>query len=120
MAIELINGIELELQGGTRGVQGPPGPKGRDGREFHAMVGNTETLTPESAATVTIEEDEENDIVYYNFGIPKGDKGDKGDIGDVDVITFDIIDGQLIMYSTRDRNYTFQLNDNKLEVVYNG
>jgi hypothetical protein len=24
------------------------------------------------------------------------------------------------MYSTRDRNYTFQLNDNKLEVVYNG
>lgn len=96
------------------------GPKGRDGREFHAMVGNTTTLEPGSDATVTINEDEELDVVYYNFGIPKGDKGDKGDIGDVDIVTFDIVDGKLIMYSTREHDYTFQLNDNKLEVVYNG
>lgn len=58
--------------------------------------------------------------MYYNFGIPKGDKGDKGDIGDVDIVTFDVINGKLIMYSTREHNYTFQLNGNKLEVVYNG
>ena len=115
--------IEIELPGGARGLQGIQGPKGRDGREFHARVGNTTTLSPGSDATVTINEDETSDIVYYNFGIPKGekgDKGDKGDVGDVDVISFDVIDGKLIMYSTRDRNYTFQLNDNKLEVVYNG
>lgn len=105
---------------GIQGIQGPQGEKGRDGREFHAMVGNTETLPEGSEATVSINEDEENDIVYYNFGIPKGDKGDKGDIGDVDIVTFDVIDGKLIMYSTREHNYTFQLNDNKLEVVYNG
>ena len=84
------------------------------------MVGNTTTLEPGSAATVSINEDEEQDIVYYNFGIPKGEKGDKGDVGDVDVVTFDIVDSKLIMYSTREHNYTFQLNDNKLEVVYNG
>ena len=111
------------MQGGTRGLQGIPGPrgeKGRDGREFHAEVGNTTTLPEGSDATVTINEDEDLDIVYYNFGIPKGDKGDKGDTGDVDIITFDVIDGKLVMYSTREHNYTFQLNDNKLEVVYNG
>ena len=111
------------MQAGTRGlqgIQGPVGPKGRDGREFHAEVGNTTTLEPGSDATVTVNEDEELDIVYYNFGIPRGEKGDKGDVGDVDIITFDVIDGKLVMYSTRDRDYTFQLNDNKLEVVYNG
>lgn len=103
-----------------QGIQGPQGERGRDGREFHAMVGNTTTLPAGSQATVSIDEDEENDIVYYNFGIPKGDKGDKGDTGDVDIVTFDVIDGKLIMYSTREHNYTFQLNENKLEVVYNG
>jgi hypothetical protein len=37
------------------------------------------------------------------------------------LITFDVVDGKLLMYTTRDdRNYTFQLNDNRLEVVYNG
>ena len=103
-----------------QGLKGDTGEKGRDGREFHAMVGNTTTLEPGSAATVTINEDEENDIVYYNFGIPKGEKGDKGDIGDVDVVTFDVVDGKLIMYSTREHDYTFRLIGNKLEVVYNG
>ena len=103
-----------------QGIQGPVGPKGRDGREFHAEVGNTTTLEPGSDATVTVNEDEELDIVYYNFGIKKKKKGEKGDVGDVDIITFDVIDGKLVMYSTRDRDYTFQLNDNKLEVVYNG
>jgi hypothetical protein len=96
------------------------GPKGRDGREFHAMIGNTTTLPPGSDAEVSINEDEEQDIVYYNFGIPKGDKGDKGDVGDVDVVTFDVIGGKLVMYATREHDYTFQLNDNKMEVVYNG
>ena len=103
-----------------QGPKGDTGEKGRDGREFHAMVGNTETLQPGSAATVSINEDEELDIVYYNFGIPKGEKGDKGDVGDVDGVTFDVINGKLVMYATREHNYTFQLNDNKLEVVYNG
>lgn len=37
------------------------------------------------------------------------------------LITFDVVDGKLLMYTTRDdMNYTFQLNDNRLEVVYNG
>lgn len=57
---------------GEQGIQGPVGPKGRDGREFHAEVGNTTTLPPGSEATVSVNEDEESDIVYYNFGIPKG------------------------------------------------
>lgn len=87
------------------------------------MIGNVATLEPTQPATVSSNVDEEQNIVYFNFGIPqgyKGDKGDKGDPGDVDIITFDVIDGKLIMYSTKNRNYTFQLNDNKLEVVYNG
>ena len=37
------------------------------------------------------------------------------------LITFDVVDGKLLMYTTRDNmDYTFQLNDNRLEVVYNG
>lgn len=36
-------------------------------------------------------------------------------------ITFDVVDGKLLKYSTRDDlGYTFQLDDNRLEVVYNG
>ncbi len=82
------------------------------------MVGNTTTLEPGSDATVSIQEDEENDLVYYNFGIPRGDKGDKGDRGDTNFTTFDVIDGKLIAYySQENRGYEFQLNGNKLEVV---
>ena len=37
------------------------------------------------------------------------------------LITFDVVDGKLLMYTTRsEMDYTFQLNDNRLEVVYNG
>ena len=108
------------MQGGTRGLQGVKGEKGEAGNDYTPMIGNVETLNPGEPATASSSVDEEQDIVYFNFGIPKGDKGDKGDTGDVDIITFDVIDGKLVMYSTREHNYTFQLNDNKLEVVYNG
>lgn len=48
----------------------------------------------------------------------KGDKGDKGDTGDMQFTTFDVVDGKLIAYySTVERDYNFQLNGNKLEVV---
>ena len=87
------------------------------------MIGDVETLPPSEPANVSSSFDEEQDIVYFNFGIPKGDKGDKGDRGDVEMATFDVIDGKLIMNATTKseeigENYTFQLNDNKLEVVY--
>lgn len=43
------------------------------------------------------------------------------DLVSENLITFDVVDGKLLMYTTRDdMNYTFQLNDNRLEVVYNG
>lgn len=40
------------------------------------MIGNVETLNPGQSATVSSNVDEEQDIVYFNFGIPKGEKGD--------------------------------------------
>jgi hypothetical protein len=87
------------------------------------MIGNVETLEPWESATASTSIDEEQDIAYFSFGIPKGEKGDKGDRGDVEMATFDVIDGKLIMNATTKseeigENYTFQLNDNKLEVVY--
>ena len=84
------------------------------------MVGNTTTLEPGSQATVSVNEDEDQDIVYYNFGIPQGTKGDKGDVGDVDIVTFDVVGKNLIMYATRTHNYSFRLNGKNMEVVYNG
>ena len=101
-------------------MQGPPGPKGRDGREFHAMVGNTTTLEPGSQATVSVNEDEDQDIVYYNFGIPQGIKGDQGEPGATYFTTFDVVNGKLICYTSTDTDYDFQLNGNKLEVVLDG
>lgn len=44
------------------------------------MIGNVETLEPSLPATVSTNVDEEQDIVYFNFGIPKGDKGDTGNV----------------------------------------
>ena len=43
----------------------------------------------------------------------------------IEMATFDVIDGKLIIRGTHYseqilKDYTFQLNDNKLEVVYNG
>ena len=83
-------------------MQGIQGPKGRDGREFHAMVGNTTTLPPGSDATVTINEDEELDIVYYNFGIPQGIKGDTGD---TNLVSFEIENGMLKAYDEEGNIY---------------
>lgn len=96
-------------------MQGFKGDKGDPGTDYTPMIGNTETLSPGSDATVTTNIDEENDIVYFNFGIPKGDKGE---IGDAKFTTFDVIGGKLIAYySNNEREYDFQLNGNKLEVV---
>lgn len=82
------------------------------------MIGNVETLEPSQPAAVSTSIDEEQDIVYFNFGIPHGYKGDKGDRGDTAFTTFDVVNGKLIAYySTEDRDYNFQLNGNKLEVV---
>jgi hypothetical protein len=50
------------------------------------MIGNVETLSPEQQATVSIDIDSDLDIVYYNFGIPRG--ADSPDC----VKTTDIID----------------------------
>ena len=118
MAIELINGIELELQGGTRGLQGIQGEKGDPGNDYTPMIGNVDTLEPGLPATVSTNIDEEQNIVYFNFGIPEGIQGEKGDSGDMLFTTFDVIGGKLIAYySTENRDYNFQLNGNKLEVV---
>lgn len=111
------------MQAGTRGLQGFKGDKGDPGNDYEPMIGNVETLDPSLPATVSSNFDEEQNVVYFNFGIPKGDKGDKGDVGNVDMATFDVVDGKLIMNGTRQRqeigdNFTFQLDDNKLEVVY--
>lgn len=82
------------------------------------MIGDVETLDPALPATVSTSIDEEQNIVYFNFGIPQGIQGEKGDRGDTTFTTFDVIDGKLFAYySTIDRNYNFQLNGNKLEVV---
>ena len=82
------------------------------------MIGNVETLEPSQPATVSTNIDEEQDIVYFNFGIPHGYKGDKGDRGDTTFTTFDVVGGKLIAYySMENRDYNFQLNGNKLEVV---
>ena len=96
--------------------------------ELEEAVGKAENVDisiekQEGKTTVTITnrdgEEKSEDILDGEKG-EKGDKGDKGDIGDVDIITFDVQEGKLIMYSTREHDYTFQLNGNKLEVVYNG
>lgn len=43
------------------------------------------------------------------------------DLVSENLITFDVVDGKLLMYTTRNNmDYTFQLNDNRLEVIYNG
>lgn len=86
MAIDIKKGIELELQAGTRGIQGEKGEKGDPGNSYTPMIGNVETLSPEQQATVSIDIDSDLDIVYYNFGIPRG--ADSPDC----VKTTDIID----------------------------
>lgn len=99
-------------------MQGFKGDKGDPGNDYTPMIGNVETLEPTQPATVSSNVDEEQNIVYFNFGIPQGYKGDKGDTGDMLFTTFDVIDGKLIAYySQENRDYDFQLNGNKLEVV---
>lgn len=94
MAIELINGIELELQGGTRGLQGIQGEKGDPGNDYTPMIGTVDTLAPGLPATVSTNIDEEQNIVYFNFGIPEGEKGDRGD---TNFKSFNIVNGELIV-----------------------
>lgn len=97
-------------------MQGEQGLPGVDGTTYEPQIGNTTTLAPGEQATATMSIDGE--VAYYNFGIPQGEKGDKGDIGDTTFTTFDVVDGKLIAYYSReDRDYDFQLNGNKLEVV---
>ena len=106
------------MQAGTRGLQGFKGDKGDAGNDYTPMIGNVDTLNPGEPATASSSIDVEQDIVYFNFGIPQGYKGDKGDTGDMQFTTFDVVDGKLIAYySTVERDYNFQLNGNKLEVV---
>ena len=106
------------MQAGTRGLQGFKGDKGDPGTDYTPMIGNVETLNPGEPATASSSIDVEQDIVYFNFGIPQGYKGDKGDSGDMLFTTFDVVNGQLIAYySQENRGYEFQLNGNKLEVV---
>lgn len=82
------------------------------------QIGNTTTLEPNSPATASTNKDEEQNIIYLNLGIPEGVKGDKGDMGNTYFTTFDVVDGKLIAYySIEERDYDFQLNGNKLEVV---
>ena len=60
----------------------------------------------------------ELNILYLNLGIPKGNTGEKGETGDTTFTTFDVVNGKLIAYYSREnRDYDFQLNGNKLEVV---
>ena len=106
------------MQAGTRGLQGIQGEKGDPGNDYTPMIGNVETLDPALPATVSTNIDEEQNVVYFNFGIPHGYKGDKGDTGDTAFTTFDVVEGKLVAYySSGDRDYNFQLNGNKLEVV---
>lgn len=106
------------MQAGTRGLQGFKGDKGDPGTDYTPMIGNVETLNPGEPATASSSIDVEQDIVYFNFGIPQGYKGDKGDSGDMLFTTFDVVNGKLIAYySQENRGYEFQLNGNKLEVV---
>ena len=99
-------------------MQGFKGDKGEPGTDYTPMIGNVDTLEPGQPATASSSIDEEQDIVYFNFGIPQGYKGDKGDTGDMQFTTFDVVNGKLIAYySTENRDYEFQLNGNKLEVV---
>lgn len=63
-------------------------------------------------------EDDQNQIIYEAAG--KVSEEVK-----IEMATFDIVDGKLIINGTRQskqilEDYTFQLNDNKLEVVTNG
>jgi hypothetical protein len=62
------------------------------------QIGNTTTLPEGSSATASTNKDEEQNVIYLNLGIPKGDKGDKGDTGGTNFTTFDIINGKLIAY----------------------
>lgn len=110
--------IEIEVDGGARGKQGE---KGNDGNTYNVQMRNITTLPAGSQATAKSELDTTNNTLYVDMGIPKGDQGREGPMGNTLFTTFDVIDGKLIAYySTEDRDYDFQLNENKLEVILNG
>ena len=99
-----------------QGIQGPPVA---DGNDYDVQIGNTTTLPPGSDATASTNKDEELNILYLNLGIPQGVKGDTGESGYTYFTTFNVIDGKLVAYYSRENEpYRFQLNGNKLEVVF--
>ena len=66
------------------------------------MIGNVETLEPSQPATVSTNIDEEQNIVYFNFGIPQGVKGDTGDIN---LVNFEVENGVLKAYDEEGHIY---------------
>lgn len=66
------------------------------------MIGNVETLNPGEPATASSSIDVEQDIVYFNFGIPQGVKGDTGDIN---LINFEVENGVLKAYDEEGHIY---------------
>ena len=78
------DGADWTNVGQIQGPPGPPGPQGDDstvpgpkGDAATITVGNTNTLSPGSSATVVNTGD--SSAAVLDFGIPKGEKGDPGD-----------------------------------------
>ncbi len=90
------------MQAGTRGLQGFKGDKGEPGNSFDPLIGNVDTLEPGQPATASTTIDEEGNLIYFNFGIPKGEKGDTGD---TNLTTFDVENGKLIAYDEEGNMY---------------
>ena len=90
------------MQAGTRGLQGFKGDKGDPGNDYEPMIGNVETLDPALPATVSTNIDEEQNVVYFNFGIPQGIKGDTGD---TNLVSFEIENGMLKAYDEQGNIY---------------
>ena len=90
------------MQAGTRGLQGIQGEKGDPGNDYTPMIGNVETLDPALPATVSTNIDEEQNVVYFNFGIPQGIKGDTGD---TNLVSFEIENGILKAYDEQGNIY---------------
>lgn len=83
-------------------MQGIQGEKGDPGNDYTPMIGNVETLDPALPATVSTNIDEEQNIVYFNFGIPQGVKGDTGDIN---LVNFEVENGVLKAYDEEGHIY---------------
>ncbi len=76
--MQLTKWIELEVDGGVRGLQGPMGIPGATGPANTLTIGN---VTKGENASASIIGSAPNQIL--NLVLPKGDKGDKGDTGSI-------------------------------------